>query len=357
MNNQSNVISAACETMTCIQKYLLVCLVAGLFVAAAGNLYAAAPLSFAGTIDAVQPKIVKIYGAGGLQKLEAYQSGFLISPEGHILTVWSYVLDSDAVQITLNDGRKFTAQVVGADPRMDVAVLKIEGENFPHFSLPAAAKAEVGTRVLAFSNLFGIATGDEPASVMKGLVSAVSSLSARSGVFESPYRGPVYVLDAVTNNPGAAGGALTNLHGELLGMLGKELRNSLNNTWLNYALPVEAIVQSVEDIRAGKVLPRRAEGQPKPDTPLELTYLGIVLVPDVLDRTPPFVESIVANSPAAKAGLRADDLIVFLNDRLTQSCKLLSGELAFIESDARIKLTVMRGQELVEVTLASDEEK
>lgn len=324
----------------------------------ASSLQAAAPLSFAGVIDSVQPKIVKVYGAGGLQKLEAYQSGFLISPEGHILTVWSYVLDSDAVQITLDDGRKFTAQVVGADPRLDVAVLKIEGENFPHFSLPAAAKADAGTRVLAFSNLFGIATGDEPASVLKGLVSAVTSLSARSGVFESPYRGQVYVLDAVTNNPGAAGGALTNLQGELLGMLGKELRNSLNNTWLNYALPIDAIAPSVEDILAGKVLPRNKQDQRKPDKVLELAELGIVLVPDVLDRTPPFVERVVADSPAAKAGLRSDDLIVFLNDRLTQSCKLLASELAYIESDARIKLTVMRGQELVEVTLeAGAEEK
>ena len=309
------------------------------------------PLSFAKVIESVQPKMVKIYGAGGLQKLEAYQSGFLISSEGHILTVWSYVLDSDTVDITLDDGRKFTAQVMGADPRLEIAILKIEAENLPYFSLPAAAEANAGTRILAFSNLFGIATGDEPASVLKGLVSAVTNLSARSGVFETPYRGEVLILDAVTNNPGAAGGALTNVQGELLGMLGKELRNSLNNTWLNYALPIEVLAPSVEDILAGKVLPRRTDEQRKPERSLELTSLGIVLVPDVLDRTPPFIERIKTDSPAAKAGLQPDDLIVFLNDRLTQSCKLLSAELAYVEFDARVKLTVMRGQELVEVLL------
>ena len=315
------------------------------------------PLSFSKTIESVQPKMVKIYGAGGLAKLEAYQSGFLISGEGHILTVWSYVLDSDTVDVTLDDGRKFTAQVLGADPRLEIAILKVEAENLPHFSLPAAAEAEVGTRVLAFSNLFGIATGNEPTSVLKGLVSAVTNLSARSGVFETPYRGEVLIMDAVTNNPGAAGGALTNMQGELLGMLGKELKNSLNNTWLNYALPIKVLNPSVEDILAGKILPRRKEEQRKPERPLDLTSLGIVLVPDVLDRTPPFIERVIPDSPAAKADLRPDDLIVFVNDRLTQSCKLLAAELAYVEFDARVKLTVMRGQELIEVLLEASDQK
>ena len=343
-----------CESVKLASLAAFCCLVAWNYQSRAEPVKNASPPGFAATIDSIQPKIVKVYGAGGLQKLEAYQSGFLISPTGHILTVWSYVLDGDTVQVTLDDGRRFAAQVVGADPRLDLAVLKIEGENLPHFSLSAAVKADTGTRVLAFSNLFGIATGNEPASVLKGLVSAVTNLSARSGAYETPYRGQVYVLDAVTNNPGAAGGALTNVQGELLGMLGKELRNSLNNTWLNHALPIEAIAPSVDEILSGKAPPRRTEKLIKPEVPLRLASLGIVLVPDVLDRTPPFIERVTPDSPAANVGLRADDLIVFLNDRLTQSCKLLAEEMASIEADGRIKLTVMRGQELIEVSLAAE---
>ena len=80
-----------------------------------------------------QPKIVKIFGAGGLRGLEAYQSGFLISGEGHILTAWSYVLDSDVITVYLHDGRKLTADVVGMDPRSENAVLKIESPGLPHF--------------------------------------------------------------------------------------------------------------------------------------------------------------------------------------------------------------------------------
>src|SRR5687767_13381668 len=79
----------------------------------------AADDSFADVIGTVQPKMVKIYGAGGLSGLEPYQSGFLISPTGHILTVWSYVLDTDSLKVTLDDGRGFTATLVGQDPRTE----------------------------------------------------------------------------------------------------------------------------------------------------------------------------------------------------------------------------------------------
>ena len=110
--------------------------------------------------------------------------------------------------------------------------------------------------MLAFSNLFGVATGDESVSMLHGTIAATTTLAARRGAYETPYQGPVYVLDAMTNNPGAAGGALTNLRGELLGMLGKELRSSRNNTWLNYAMPANELVDAVESIRAGQARPR-----------------------------------------------------------------------------------------------------
>lgn len=309
--------------------------------------------SFADVADAVQPKIVKIYGAGGLRGLEAYQSGFLISADGHLLTAWSYVLDSDVVTVTLSDGRKFEAELVGADPRTEIAVLKIDAEDLPYFELEGAQAAPRGTRVLAFSNLFGVATGNEAASVLHGLVAARTSLHARRGAYATPYRGSVYVLDAITNNPGAAGGALTNRAGELLGMLGKELRNSFNNTWLNYAIPIGELASTVEGIRAGKVPSEPDEASSKPSHPFALDAVGIVLVPDVLERTPPFIDAVRSGSPAAAAGLRSDDLVILINQRLAQSCKALLREIAQIEYDATIQLTVMREQELVEVTLAA----
>ena len=237
--------------------------------------------------------MVKIYGAGGVAGLEAYQTGFLISAKGHVLTVWSYVLDSDVVTVTLDDGRRLDAQLVGSDPRLELAVLKVSAEDLPHFKLDEAVELQVGDRVLAFSNLFGVAVGGESTSVQHGSVTAKTQLSARRGAFETPYRGNVYVLDAMTNNPGAAGGALTNRQGVLAGLLGKELRNALNNTWLNYAIPVADLHAAVDDMLAGKTR-RRSESETakKPAQPWTLSLSGVTLVPPVLAKTPPFADRV-----------------------------------------------------------------
>src|SRR3954468_5119863 len=253
----------------------------GLLVASLGISFVAAQGSFAEIAGSTQPKVVKIFGAGGLRGLEAYQSGFLISGEGHILTAWSYVLDSDVITVYLNDGRKQTAELLGMDPRAEIAVLKIGGQSLPHFNIEEAVMLGAGAKVLAFSNMFGIALGNEPASVLHGVVAAKTDLAARRGAFETNYRGPAYVLDAMTNNPGAAGGALTDSKGRLAGLLGKELRSATSNIWLNYAIPIGELQPTIDQIIAGKFRPAsRAEGQKKPKEHHTLAALGIQLVPD-----------------------------------------------------------------------------
>ena len=161
------------------------------------------------------------------------------------------------------------------------------------------------------------------------------------------------MVDAVTNNPGAGGGALTNRRGELLGMLGKELRNSRDNTWLNYAIPIAELQQTTEDIINGKYVPTDlGDPRPKAEEPLDVARLGIVMVPDVLARTPPFIDEVRRGSVAAEAGIRPDDLVLFVNDeRLIQSVKSLKEELSYIDRDDPIKLTIIRGQELLEFVL------
>ena len=310
--------------------------------------------SFATSIDRVQPKLVKIYGAGGFRGLEAYQSGFLISSEGHVLTVWSYVLDTDAPRVTLNDGRRFDAEILGVDPWLEIAVLKFDGNDLAHFSLEQAAEGQVGERILAFSNLFGVATGSEPASVQRGVISAVTQLKARRGVFQTQYAGPVYVLDAMTNNPGAAGGGLTALDGRLLGLLGKELKNRQDNTWLNYALPVDAVRDSVAGIIAGQ-----PQKPPEPTSipvrkPVDLPQLGVDLVPHVVDGTPPFVDAVRPGSAAAKAGLRPDDLILFVGDVLVQSINDLDRQCGQIESGNTLLMLVRRGEAIEKIELETE---
>jgi S1-C subfamily serine protease len=309
-------------------------------------------------LDRVQAKMVKIYGAGGYRGLEAYQSGSLISPDGHILTVYSYVLDTDYITVYLADGRKFEARLLGADPHLEVAVLKIDAAGLPFLDLDQAAKTDVGAHVLALSNLFNIAMGDDQMSVQHGVVSAETNLQARRGAFDTPYRGPVYVLDAKTNNPGSAGGVLINRRGELLAMLGKELRNSTNNTWLNYAVAIDQLRPSIKAILDGKFIAQGQSAQNnKPAQAQTLESLGIVLVPDVLERTPPYVEQIRSGSLAEKAGLLPDDLVVLLGDRLVQSCKLLRADLEYIDAVDPVRITIQRGQDLMEFVLQEADQR
>lgn len=304
-------------------------------------------------IDATSRKVVKIFGAGGFRGLHAYCSGFLVSSTGHIVTVWSHVLDEQTVTVVLHDGRKFDGKLVGAEPQLDLAVIKIEADDLPHFDLEQTASASPGTRVLAFSNMFKIATGDEPVTVMHGVISARTRLSARRGVFDAPYTGPVYIVDAITNNPGAGGGVLTTRDGALLGMVGKELRNSQSNIWINYSVPIGELKTAIGEIISGKFAPKKNPEDDPLDAPKRYNPLdfGLVLVPDVLFRTPAYVDGVAADSLAAQAGIKPNDLVVFANDELVVSIRTLKETLGKLESGDTLRLIVRRDNTLVNVEL------
>ncbi len=303
-------------------------------------------------IDHVSHRVAKIFGAGGVRGLYAYSTGFLVSPQGHIVTVWSHVLDDQAVTVVLHDGRKFEGKILGAEPQLDLAVLKIEGDDLPYFDLNDAAGAAVGTRVLAFSNMFKVATGDEQVSVLHGVIAARTKLTARRGSYETPYNGAVYVVDAITNNPGSGGGVLTTTDGVLLGMIGKELRNTQTNTWINYAIPISELKTVIGEIITGKFVARSERSEnPNPRRYLPVDF-GLVMVPDVLFRTPAFVDSVVPGSPAAQLDLRPNDLILFVNEELIQSCRLFKDELGRLESGDTLKLVIRRGNALIPIEMA-----
>ncbi len=309
------------------------------------------------TISAVQPKVVKIFGAGGIKSLAAHGTGFFVSKEGHIATIWSHVLDADLVTVVLSDGRRFSARVLGAEPQLALAVLKLngaEGVEFPYFNPDEAISAGTGTRVLGFSNMFNVAAGDEPVSVVHGVIAAKTVIEARRGVFDSPYSGPVFVVDGVTNNSGAAGGVLTTRDGLLLGMIGLELRNAKSNTWMNYAIPVKELASPIQQIISGKFErkkdPHEDEPSLKPRRYKPLDF-GFLTVPDVVERTPAFIDAIQPDSAAAKVGLKPDDLVLFVNDELIQSCRALQEAIGRLESGDQLRLVVRRGNELVNVEM------
>lgn len=313
---------------------------------------AAEPIPLADAIADVQPRLVKLYGAGGLKNLEGYGTGFLVSPDGHIATVWSHVLDASAVTVVQHNGRRSFAQVLGGDSARDVAIVKIDGADLPYFDIQQSASVGPGASVLAFSNMFKVAAGDEPLTVMHGVVAARTQLSARRGRSRLPYQGPVYIVDAVTNNPGAAGGVLTTLDGKLLGMIGREARNEETQTWMNYTVPLDELRPAIEDLIAGRrnrVDPlAAAETSRGSFTPLDF---GLVLAPNVVQRTPAYIDAVAPDSAAEKLGLAPDDLIVLANGEVIPSIRSFEDVLRRLAPGDDLQLTVRRGDELVSVSL------
>ena len=301
------------------------------------------------TIVAAARKVVKVHGAGGVRGLEGYQTGVLVSPAGHVVTVMSTVLDADEIDCVLDDGRRFRARLQGVDPRRELALLTIDGDDLPAFALEEAEPLGVGSRVFALSNLFGVAVGDERVSAQLGVVAAVVPLAARRGAYEAPFRGEVYVLDCTTNNPGSPGGAVIAGDGRLVGVLGKELRAAESGVWLNYALPAAEVWRSYRELLSGTAAP------PPPADAAAAVFdpaaLGVVLVPDLLDKTPPFVESTLPGSAAARAGLGPDDLLVAVNGRAVSSRAAVRQALALVPEGDAVRITVVRRGAIVDCDL------
>ena len=297
----------------------------------------------------VQSRVVKLFGAGGLAGLQGYGTGFVISPNGHIATVWSHLLDGDTVSVVLSNGKRITGKVLAAEPKLDLAVIKIEAEGLDYFDLTTIATAGPGTRIYAFSNMFKVAAGDEPLSVQHGIISARTQLTARRGRFASNYAGPVYVVDAITNNPGAAGGVLTNRDGKLLGMLGRELRDSQSQVWVNYVVPIGELAPTLQAMmqgeytRASVVDPLAAVRNIPPRT------FGMLLVPDIVFRTPAYIDEVLPGTAAEKAKLQPDDLIVFLNGKVVNSVRTLQAELNLLQPGQDAEFVIRRGSELITV--------
>ncbi|MCA9129330.1 MAG: serine protease [Planctomycetales bacterium] len=317
---------------------------------------AAAEPADVGSVNSVviptELKVVKLYGAGGFAELDAYQSGFFVSADGHILTVWSTVLDVDKVVVVSSDGSRSEAELLGMDPNLEIAILATGQKTNHFFDLSEAIEAPVGTRVLALSNLFGIATGNEMSSIQRGVIMASTQLNASRGSFESVYQGLVYVIDAMTNNPGAAGGALINLQGQLVGMLGKELQDANAKTWLNYAIPISVLRPSVNDIIEGNSIKRKPNGRTASDRPHSLDQLGLVMVPNVLSKTPAYVDTVQPDSVAQRAGLHNDDLLLFINSIRIASLADLEDELTYIDRADQFALVVQRGNEIKQIVVA-----
>lgn len=300
--------------------------------------------------DRVQERVVKIFGAGGASGLESYQSGVVVGNEGYILTSWTTALDVAKVRVVIYDGRRLDANVAGIDPANELALLKVEDAGLIGFEIDTSLTPKTGQRVFAVSNLFKIATGNEYCSIQKGVVMAVAPLTQRRGKTKSLYQGKVYVLDVMTNNPGASGGALIDMQGRLIGLLGKEIRDEQAGIWLNYALPLDVVKASMERMIQGTTT-TEMESTKTVEKPHRLIDLGLTLIPDVLPKTPAFVDEVRRGSVADRSGLQANDLVLFINDQRIDSRRSLERILGTINRADSFQVMVQRGQELLRIQI------
>lgn len=293
---------------------------------------------FSKAVDAAQQRCVKIYGAGSGPEA-GYATGVIVSDDGLILTAQGIYLVGNRIRVVLPDGKMHTAKIVRRSERLQSVLLKIKAATPTYFDLPKTPTAHKGDWVLAVSNLFKVADGKEPLSVNLGVVSLRTKIEARHRTQDVPYVDEVLLIDAISSNPGASGGALVDVEGRLVGMIGKLLMSKSTNTRINYAVPADLLYGLVHGDGAQVANPSR--------TPAGKAELGIRLFMLSGKRSPAYIDRVVAGSPAKQAGLRPDDLIISIGSRPVRSIRDYEKIAATLKGGEEITLVVKRRRKIV----------
>lgn len=311
--------------------------------------------------DGAPEPIVKLYGEGGIAGVEAYQTGLLVSldhnesADGWILTVDSPALGSGDVITVFHDGERLNAEFHASDPATELALLKVDlqEETIPCYQLAAGKELEasLGQTLYVVSNTFNIATGEEDMTVQRTSYSSLAEVSITRLSSKEICR-QVLLMDAVTSNPGTAGGAVLDRRGNLVGMIGKESRSDITGNWINYAIQSKALYEST--YRMINNLPIQTLDQREVTLRIPgslLSRFGACFVPTMADRAPPLVEHVDIESQAAHVGLVPDDLIISINSQSVSSARQAEAVLsAAVEAGDSMRLSIMRNGELVELT-------
>jgi len=236
---------------------------------------------------------------GGRQReAQSLGSGFIISPDGYIMTNNHVVADADEIIVRLSDRSELEAKLIGADPRSDVALLKVEGKDLPVVRLGKSDELKVGEWVLAIGSPFGF-----DHSVTAGIVSAKGrNLPSDSYV--------PFIQTDVAINPGNSGGPLFNLQGEVVGINSQIFTRSGGFMGLSFAIPMEVAMQVADQLKA--------------DGKVTRGWLGVVIQEVNKDLAESFgldkpagalVAQVLEDGPADKGGLQVGDVILSLNGK------------------------------------------
>jgi serine protease Do len=270
------------------------------------------------------------FGPRGNQPLRGEGSGFIVTPDGYILTNAHVVSDAGEVTVRLTDRREFPAKVIGVDARTDVAVIKITAKNLPTVRVGNPATLKPGEWVLAIGSPFGFEN-----SATAGIVSA----TARSLPGESGTGGYVpFIQTDVAVNPGNSGGPLFNMRGEVVGINSQIFSRTGGYMGLSFAIPID-VAMDVRDqlVKTGKVIRGRIGVTIQPVTAQLAESFG-------LDRPHgALVSSVLSGSPGEKAGLKPGDVILSVNGKPVEMSAELPTLIARMKPGTVAQLAVWRG--------------
>ncbi len=267
-------------------------------------------------------------------KATSLGSGFIIDPEGYIVTNYHVIKDADEINVMLNDNREFVAKIVGSDQKTDISVLKIDSKNpFPFVRFGDSKISRVGDWVIAIGNPFGLG-----GTVTSGIISSKSRDMdiISGGVIDE------YIQTDVAINGGNSGGPMFNMHGEVIGVNTAILTTSGANIGIGFAIPSNSVTKIVKQLKEnGKIERGRLGIKIQELTPEIADGLGVKDVKGAL------IAEVERGSAAEKAGIKSGDIIVEYNGQEIKNVKRLEVLVAETAINQEIKVKILRnGKEI-----------
>ena len=252
-------------------------------------------------------------------------SGVVISSDGYILTNNHVVENATKIIVKFNSEKEYTAEVVGADPPTDVALIKIDAENLPSIEVADSDALRIGDQVMAIGNPFGVGQ-----TVTLGIVSA---LGRNIGLMD--YSDLIQTDASI--NPGNSGGALVNMNGQLVGMNAAILSRSGGSQGVGFAIPTNMAMRIVESLRTDGSVQRAYLGVlPQAVDQTMADYYGMDLPRGVL------IAQVNPDTPAEEAGLENGDIILSVDGDEIKNPSMLRNVISLSEVGQTVDLAIVR---------------
>lgn len=273
------------------------------------------------------------------REIRGLGSGAIISPDGYILTNDHVAGGADKIDVTLTDGTRYEAKLIGSDQVSDIALLKIDAENLPFLKLGDSEDIIIGEWVIALGNPFGFFDINDKPSVTVGVV---SSLGMNLNPLENRYYLNMIQTDAAINN-GNSGGPLVNSIGELIGMNTLIYSQSGGNIGVGFAIPINKIKRIVAELKK--------DGKVDRDfwTGLRIQNVdeGIANYYGLNNTNGVIVTHVWENSPASKSGIVPGDIILKIDEFIITDDQIIKGVLQEFRTNQTVSLNILRdGKEI-----------